>query len=53
VHADGTIELFVNGKTIATFAVPEYPYATGRIGVDGLAGDLGLRWDDFGGGNWK
>lgn len=53
IHADGALELFVDGQLIGTVDVSDYPHKTGRIGVSGIAADPGLVWDDFGGGNWK
>jgi hypothetical protein len=51
-HADGSVEAFVNGVSFETFDVSDYPFASGRIGINGVSGDNGLRWDDFGGGSW-
>ena len=51
-RADGTIEVFINGEVVAIADVSGFPYAAGRIGVNGLADLLGLSWDDFGGGDW-
>jgi hypothetical protein len=53
IDADGTVQLFVDGQQIGSVDVSAYPHQVGRIGVSGIAGDLGLSWDDFGGGNWK
>ncbi len=52
-HADGTVELFVNGKSLARFDASTYPHEGGRIGVNGLSGPSGNAWDDFGGGDWR
>ena len=53
IHAGGALELFVDGQLIGTVDVSAYPHKIGRIGVSGITGDLGLVWDDFGGGKWK
>jgi hypothetical protein len=53
IHADGKLQLFVDGELLGTVDVSAYPHQVGRIGVSGIAGDLGLSWDDFGGGKWK
>lgn len=52
-HADGTVEVFVNGKSIARFDASTFPHERGRIGVNGLSGPSGNAWDDFGGGQWR
>jgi hypothetical protein len=52
-RSDGTIEIIAKGSTIAVVDASAFPYETGRIGVDGIRGITDLRWDDFGGGNWK
>jgi hypothetical protein len=52
-HADGTVELFVNGESIASFDASAFPHERGRIGVNGLSGPSGNAWDDFGGGEWR
>lgn len=52
-HADGTVELFVNGTSVASIDASGFPHQEGRIGVNGLSGPAGNRWDDFGGGNWQ
>jgi hypothetical protein len=53
IHADGTLQLFADGDLLGTVDVSAYPHQVGRIGVSGIAGDLGLSWDDFGGGKWR
>lgn len=53
IHADGTLQLFVDGELLGSLDVSAYPHQLGRIGVSGVAGDAGLFWDDFGGGKWK
>lgn len=52
-HADGTVELFVNGGAIARIDASDFPHPAGRIGVNGLSGPSGNSWDDFGGGDWQ
>jgi len=52
-HADGTVQVFANGALVTERDVSAFPHAFGRIGVNGVAGQSPLRWDDFGGGNWK
>lgn len=52
-HADGTVEIFANGELVSATDVSAFPYGVGRIGVNGLAGEAGLYWDDFGGGEWQ
>ncbi|HEY6077846.1 MAG TPA: hypothetical protein VIW29_03545 [Polyangiaceae bacterium] len=52
-HADGTIELFVNGAAVASIDASGFPHQVGRIGVNGLSGPSGNSWDDFGGGDWQ
>ncbi len=51
VHADGTLEIFVNGVVKVTYDVSAFPYTSGRIGLNGLTTNATLAWDDFGGGN--
>jgi hypothetical protein len=53
IHADGKLELFVDGELLATVDASGYPHKIGRVGVSGLPGDSGLFWDDFGGGKWR
>jgi hypothetical protein len=53
IHADGTLQVFVDGALLGTVDASGYPHQVGRIGVSGVAGDTGLFWDDFGGGKWK
>jgi hypothetical protein len=52
-HADGAVELFKNGKSLTRVDVSAFPFELGRIGLNGVSGDNGLSWDDFGGGNWR
>jgi hypothetical protein len=51
-HADGTVELFVNGESLVKVDASGYPHQSGHIGVNGLSGPSGNAWDDFGGGEW-
>jgi len=51
--SNGFVEIYLNGELVTTVDATGFPYDVGRIGVDGVSGDDGLSWDDFGGGDWR
>jgi len=51
--SNGFVEIYVNDQLLTTVDASSFPYSVGRIGVDGVSGDNGLSWDDFGGGEWR
>lgn len=51
-YADGKVEIFHNATRVTTYDVSDFPFKFGRIGVNGVASDNGLTWDDFGGGDF-
>lgn len=50
--ANGWVEIYVNDQLFTTVDASDFPFEGGHIGVNGISGDSGLSWDDFGGGNW-
>lgn len=51
--SNGFVEIYLNGQLVTTVDASDFPYSSGRIGVDGVSGSDGLTWDDFGGGEWR
>jgi hypothetical protein len=51
--SNGFVEIYLNDQLVTTVDASGFPYELGRIGVNGVSGDNGLRWDDFGGGEWR
>lgn len=51
--SNGFVEVYRNDELITTVDASDFPYSSGRIGVDGVSGADGLTWDDFGGGEWR
>jgi hypothetical protein len=51
--ANGSVEIYAGDELVITIDASGFPYEGGRIGVNGVSGDTGLSWDDFGGGNWN
>jgi hypothetical protein len=52
-HADGSVGIYVNDELVTTVDASGYPFEMGRLGVNGISGDNGNQWDDFGGGEWR
>jgi hypothetical protein len=52
-RADGLIEIYVNERLITTVDASAFPFESGRLGVNGVSGNTGSQWDDFGGGDWR
>lgn len=51
--SNGFVEIYLNDELVTTVDASGFPHRVGRIGVDGVSGDDGLSWDDFGGGDWR
>lgn len=51
--SNGFVEVYVNEQLVTTVDASGFPHRVGRIGVNGVSGENGLRWDDFGGGEWR
>lgn len=51
--ANGWVEIYVGDQLVTMVDASGFPFEGGHIGVNGISGDSGLSWDDFGGGNWN
>ena len=52
-HENGLIGIYVNDQLLTTVDASGFPHEGGRIGVNGISGNNGNLWDDFGGGDFR